>query len=410
MARPKKLIPDYRKHRGSGQAVVTIAGRDHYLGPHGTQVSKNEYDRLIGEWLQNGRQLPGSPESDSTITVAEMVLAYLNHAEAYYRKNGQPTSEVVDVKLSMRPLLELYSRHLVSDFGPIALKAVRQRMVEGGLSRGVTNQRIGRIKRAFKWAVSCELIPETIARALESVDGLKQGRTEARETSPILPVDDKAVDATLPHLPEVVADMVRLQRATGMRPGEVCAIRPCDIDRSGDVWTYTPASHKTQHHGRTRTIAIGPKGQAVLLKYLARDPAMHCFRPVDSEAKRLAELEANRKTPPSCGNRRGTNRKAKPKTVPGKFYTHRSYARAIYRACDRAFPAPKGTAGDDLKAWQKSHRWAPNRLRHSAATEIRQRFGLEAAQVTLGHASAQVTQVYAERDLSKAVEVARAIG
>ena len=41
--------------------------------------------------------------------------------------------------------------------------------------------------------------------------------------------------------------------------------------------------------------------------------------------------------------------------------------------------------------WKKAHRWSPNRLRHSAATAIRQRFGLEAAQVPLGHASADVT-------------------
>jgi site-specific recombinase XerC len=54
--------------------------------------------------------------------------------------------------------------------------------------------------------------------------------------------------------------------------------------------------------------------------------------------------------------------------------------------------------------------WAPNRLRHSAGTEIRKRFGLEAAQVTLGHASADVTQVYAERDAKLAAEVARKIG
>ena len=60
--------------------------------------------------------------------------------------------------------------------------------------------------------------------------------------------------------------------------------------------------------------------------------------------------------------------------------------------------------------WNKDHRWSPNRLRHSAATAIRRQFGLEAAQVTLGHASADVTQVYAEGDSEKAAEVMRLIG
>jgi hypothetical protein len=38
--------PSYRKHRASGQAVVTIDGKDIYLGPHGTKASRNEYDRV----------------------------------------------------------------------------------------------------------------------------------------------------------------------------------------------------------------------------------------------------------------------------------------------------------------------------------------------------------------------------
>ena len=70
----------------------------------------------------------------------------------------------------------------------------------------------------------------------EAVDPPAAGAAaEARETAPVLPVDDAVVDATLPHMPAVVADMVRLQRCTGMRPAEVCMIRPCDLDRTGDL-------------------------------------------------------------------------------------------------------------------------------------------------------------------------------
>ncbi len=76
---------------------------------------------------------------------------------------------------------------------------------------------------------------------------------------PVLPVDDATVEATLPFLSTVVADMIRFQRLTGCRPGEVCGIRPMDVDRSGEVWVYRPASHKTEHHGKERFIFIGPK-------------------------------------------------------------------------------------------------------------------------------------------------------
>ena len=141
-------------------------------------------------------------------------------------------------------------------------------------------------------------------------------------------------------------------------------------------------------------VAIGPKAQAVLLKYLARADDMHLFRPVDSEAKRLAEQEANRETPPNCGNTRGSNRVANPKRTAGEVYTVDAYRRAITRAAKKA----------------KVEHWSPHRLRHTAATEIRRDFGLEAAQIMLGHSNAQVTQIYAERDQAKAAEVARRIG
>ena len=197
------------------------------------------------------------------------------------------------------------------------------------------------------------------------VAGLRRGRTDARESAPIMPVTDTVVDATLPHLPAVVADMVRLQRATGMRPAEVCLMRPCDIDRTGDVWTYRPESHKTEHHGRDRVVCLGPKAQAVLLRYLARDSSAYCFRPCDSESKRLADRHLHRETPIQYGNTVGTNRVRKPKRQAGEKYSTDSYRRAIHRACEKA----------------GVEKWAPNRLRHTAATEIRREFVLEAAQV-----------------------------
>ncbi len=157
-----------------------------------------------------------------------------------------------------------------------------------------------------------------------------------------------------------------------------------------------------------------------MLRYLVRDPEAYCFRPVDSEAKRRAAMTAARKTPLSCGNRPGTNRKRKPRKPPGEKYDVAAYRRAITRACDLAFPHPELSGirpsmltpeqRTELAKWQSDHRWAPNQLRHAAATEVRREFGLEAAQVVLGHASANTTQIYAARDLQKGVEVARAIG
>lgn len=102
----------------------------------------------------------------------------------------------------------------------------------------------------FKWGVAQELIPPTCLQALPAVGGLRKGRCEARETDLVLPVAEATVNATLLKLSEVVADMVRFQRLTGCRPGEVCSLRPCDVDTSGDVWSYRLESHKTEHHQR----------------------------------------------------------------------------------------------------------------------------------------------------------------
>jgi len=245
---------------------------------------------------------------------------------------------------------------------------------------------------------------------LIAVSGLRKGRTEAREPAPIPPVSDEVVEATVPHLPVVVADMVRFQRLTGCRPGEVCILRPCDLDTSGDVWLYRPESHKTEHHDRDRIIAIGPKAQDMLRPYLLREEQAYCFAPSDSERKRRREQHEQRVTPLKYGNRPGSNRKRKPKRSAGDCYTNDSYRRAIHRACDKAFLPADELTGAEVKAWRSRHRWSPNQLRHAAATEIRKQFGLEAAQVALGHSNANVTQIYAERDLSKAAEIMRQVG
>jgi len=83
------------------------------------------------------------------------------------------------------------------------------------------------------------------------------------------------VDATLPHLPIIVRAMAELQQATGMRPGELCIMRPGDIDRSADVWQYEPSQHKTQNREQSRTVYIGPRAQQILRPYLLRDMSLH---------------------------------------------------------------------------------------------------------------------------------------
>ena len=216
-------VPKYRKHRPTGQAVVTIGGADHYLGPHGTKTSRIEYDRLIAEWMANGRQ--PTVTSEAGMTVAELMRRYRQHVIVHYVKNGRSTSEQHDIAVAMRFVRLLYAQVPVAEFGPPALKAVRQKMIEDGYCRKTINQSVHRIRRMFRWGTESELIRPSVLQALEAVTALAKGKFKAHETEPVGPVADEVVEATLPHLPAVIADMVQFQRLTGCRPQEVCLVR-----------------------------------------------------------------------------------------------------------------------------------------------------------------------------------------
>jgi integrase len=397
-------VPKYRKHKASGQAVVTIGGVDHYLGPFSSKASRIEYDRVIGEWITSGR--PASVARSNDLTVAEICQRYKAYAEGYY---SNPAT-VATIASACRTLRLRYGSSLAVEFGPLALKCVRQQFIEIGHSRTYCNRLTDLIRRMFKWATSEQLVPIATWQALTAVSGLRCGHTQAPENKPIGPVDDATVDATLPHLSGVVAAMVKLQRLTGMRPDEVCRLRPCEVDRSAEVWTYSPAKHKTAFRGRQRTVFIGPKGQDVLRPFLLRDSQAFCFVPAEAVAKQLEQRHAARATPLSCGNRPGSNRvRRRSRRSAGQQYDVHSYRRAIHYACDRADRLAH-QAQPVVPDERLVPRWSPNRLRHSAATEIRKRFGLEAAQVVLGHSAADVTQIYAERDMAKAAEVIKQVG
>jgi integrase len=353
---PTKRIPKYSLHKASGQARVCIDGRDHYLGPFDSPESHTRYRELIDKW-----QLRQSSPAQFRMTLGQLIILYDDHAQEYYQKNGNPTSELACIRNAFKPLAQLFSRELAADFGPQKLEKVQKVMIELGWARSTINKQIRRIKMMFKWAVRKEYIPVNVHTALTTLDGLKRGRTKARESKPVVPVEDLHVAAVLPLVSQAVADMIRVQRVTGMRPGEVLIMRPMDIDRCGEDWEYVPHTHKTEHHSKSRRIPLGPETRAVLAPLILRtDDDRVLFKPVDG----------------------------------GIRYSRDSYRRAITRACRRAgIPT-----------------WSPNQLRHKFATEARKVGGIEAARVMLGHSSAVTSEVYAEKDFSVAQKIVSLIG
>lgn len=425
MARPKNALPTYRLHKRSNTARSWVHGRWVELGPWNSPESRSEFARIVAEMVVSPA---AAIAHHSTPTVNQLLAAFWQHAEQHYRHpDGSCTGELPQFRDTLKPVRSLYGHTVAEKFGPLALKAVRQSMIDGGLCRRIINQRIGRIKRMFKWAVSEQLLPVEIHQALATVTGLQVGRSKARESAPIASVPDELVEATLPHMNRHVRGLVEFQRLTGCRPGEACRVRRIDLETSGATWLYRPVGHKTAWRGKDRAIAVGPKAQAILREFFTSNPDEFLFSPrrMMDEFRAIQREQRKTSVQPSQRNRR----KAEPELQPGERYTTRSYSQAVTTACNKAFALPPNltrlvgsetpkkwrarlttTERAEVKAWRKAHHWHPLQLRHSYATKTRRMFSLEHAGAALGHAKMSATEIYAERDAGLALEVATRIG
>jgi hypothetical protein len=159
-----KSKPRYSLHKPSGRARVRINGRDHYLGAYQSPESFAEYDKLIDEYLRTTRT------TRSTITIDLLCLKYIDFADTYYRHaDGSPTGTVENIRAALKPLVRIYGRTLAGDFSPLKLKAVRDEMIKAKLCRTNINRHIQRIKGAFSWAMSEELVAPAVHHGLTAV-------------------------------------------------------------------------------------------------------------------------------------------------------------------------------------------------------------------------------------------------
>lgn len=392
MSRPANPIPKYERYKGD-RARVRYRGREYHLGKYQSPESLAEYRRLCAGWAT----APVPPKRVGGALVSEVVNAFFAHAERHYRgPDGRLTSEYREHERSTVHLLELYGHTPAREFGPLALQAVRQKMVDAGWCRSVVNKRVVRCRGVFRWAVSRELVPVELVTALECVPGLEKGRTDAPEAEPVEPAPMADVRAALPFLDRHQRAMAELQVLTGMRPGEVCGLKICEVDRSGPVWVFRPGAHKTTWRDGARAVFVGPEGQRVIRAFLSVAPvdAEEClFSPYRAREERFAAARLARKSkvPPSQQNR---TRMANPNRRPADRFSVNSYGHALARACEQAgVPA-----------------FSPNQLRHTFASAVRAKYGIEAAQVLLGHASLKTSEIYAAKSLELALRVAAEVG
>ena len=424
MARPVSIPKPYSK---SGQLVVCLRDartgtrRTIYCGADGTAEARREYFRVLAAWEAADRVVaPAKPDlrhrvrRPESASVAEVVLGYFKHVKARHsRPDGKLTNHGGVVRSALRVLREEAGDMPAIDFGPKALRQVRDAMVKSDrFNRKTINENTRYIVAAFRWAVAEELIPAKVYDALKCLPSIKRGEVPTlRESDAVAPVPDATVDATLNHLPTPVRGLVELMRLTGARCGELTPLRPIDIDTTGKVWRAELAHHKSAHRGRSRVLWFGPRAQEVLRPFLSRAVTAPLFSPAESMKEMRAKRRAARVTPLTYGNRAGTNRTVNPERQPRDRYDTEAVGKAIKRACAAAYPAPEGLTGKALKRWADDHRWTAHQLRHSAATAIRKAAGIEAAAAVLGHSSARLTDdVYALRDETAAMDVLLKVG
>lgn len=446
--RKKSFIqPELKHDPDSGQACIYWGKKRYRLGAWNgqgtppTDVLQNYLRTVAFLEDQFAAQVAGVPEPEdaSRILIDEGVSLYLHHLrvdeDGDLRPDGTLSTHYERAVTHLRPLSALFGNTWAGEFNVQKLKLVRQAVrkpkpdwwkaipgyldpLPSGQKRrepkqwGVfySNNAMQNIIGFFAWLESEGFVPEGKTEHLKTIKPLKGELPYEAQT-----VADEDVEIVCRYTSPQVAAMIRLQRITAMRPGELVRMRPCDIDASGDVWIYTPRdpvtgrqAHKTARRGHSRQIPLCTRCQAIMEPFLTgRGERDYLFQPreaaawwkekhaqeVPKEPRKTtlypSELKAREKR-----KRQRARRKDK-KRQPGERYTQYSYRQAIEYAIQKA-----KAADEDVKEW------TPYALRHTRITEVQREYGWEDAQAVAGHESQNVTKRYAHERHQRALRLA----
>jgi integrase len=343
----------YRLHKASGQAICVIKRKTIYLGKYDSPGSHKKYAEVM-ESLKDGRPIVTDPTG---LTVAESAVLYLDHAERYYRTpDGEDTRQTPRIRRAFQTLVKLHAEVRLNDLLPRHIRDCQRQWVTEGLSRTYCNHLLVVCKTAIKWLAREGLMSSQRWLDISIVEGLKKGRTTAREAEETTPVEDEVLRATLPHLSETIRDMVMVQLFSGCRTGELVSMTWDQIVETADGMIYRPRRHKNQWRGHQRTIFIGPQAREIIEKYRGQKGVLFHYK----------------RRPYKCS----------------------SYCKNITRVCVK----------NGIKPWR------PGQLRHNAATIIQQTLGWDAARAVLGHRTVSTTRIYADSDGKVAAEAAKRLG
>jgi hypothetical protein len=200
----KKIrVPSLRLHKPTGQAVVTLSGKDFYLGRYDSPDARQAYFKLLSEWKSTNRSITFS-EPVECLTMGQVGMAFLDHAKAYH---GAESREYYHCRRAVKPISDLYANHPANRFGPAEFKTCRQWwMNDSNRSRQYINKMAKYLLAVIKWAVSEGLLPPSTHHACKCVVPLRAGKTTAPESPKVTVVEDARVHAVVAKLSPIVAD------------------------------------------------------------------------------------------------------------------------------------------------------------------------------------------------------------
>ncbi len=349
-------------------------------------------------------------------TTVSTVRQLIDKYEATFKKQARPVRKGLEHPnlrfiSRVRRFLEPYNDWPVDSFGPDELADVKKKLKEYRYSRGKVKKQYTRrgvndvlkwIKKIFKWGVGRRIVSEETLISFDEVKPYRMGEHGTFDKIKRKRVTEEEFRKVISCVNSVIGDMLTLIWHTGMRPYEICEMRPYDIlTDDPECWIYIPGRdktpvgmHKTTGYGKIKVIPLAGDCIDILKRRIDNfNSKKVVFSPKNSMNEFLADKRRNRNTPLSCGNIPGTNRKEVPKWKVGDTYNNNSLELACRRACAKAGIEP----------------FVPYDLRRTAATKTRASLGKEAAKTLLGHADESTTDIYLLDEVKEAMKVAKAL-
>lgn len=297
----------------------------------------------------------GGRPTEFSATVREVCSRCEAWSLGYYVKRGQPTKQVYMIARVCQRLTELYGDTCMSAFDAVCFKAVRLSFVRQGWARSNVASHCKVLRRILRFGEEHGLVRPGLADSLKVVAPLRKGRDGVREAPRVHAVDRRVYEATAPFIGQPWRDMLDLMWATGMRPGEVCAMRACDVNTRGETWWYAVPDWKCSHNDSWQQRVVVLEDPMALNLVRARVSAVTGVR---------EPLFIN--------------------PITGRQATPCMLWRAVQTACDVG----------------RQPYWHPNMIRHAVITAIWNTAGPDAARRIAGHTSIKQTLAYVEVDLS----------